>query len=375
MLLAPYLRAAFPLWIALGSCQDGDRARLVHTQHGATSSRDIRPAITATPALDVPGRTLEGTERFQYPAAATRLPNGTIVVADPRAARIRFVDSVGRLLRTVDEGQKGMPFKSPSWLSRCHGDSIFVWDRTRYLMSVFDTTGHFVRSYSIRGHPVVLACSHSGTFAALLTPTGLQRSLSRQRSRSLRAPIVVLDHLGDSTASLGILPAGEAYPLGRITRLAVGPRVYVGTGENAAIEWFSLNGRQRGSFSAGTISRKVTRRHHERAADAQVALLSNDTERAAAKRSLMRFPLPQALPPYSALLTSPTGVLWVVVSTPGDTVTALRGFDRDGRRLGDLTLPRDIRVLEIGDTHLLGAYEGDHGTHHLVSYAYRLHGQ
>lgn len=57
----------------------------------------------------------------------------------------------------------------------------------------------------------------------------------------------------------------------------------------------------------------------------------------------------------------PDGNVWVVLSLLGDSATTLRVFARDGRVVGDVAIPAELDVLEIGSDYLLASGEDAEG--------------
>jgi hypothetical protein len=74
------------------------------------------------------------------------------------------------------------------------------------------------------------------------------------------------------------------------------------------------------------------------------------------------------MPPYFDLFTDPDGILWAVVSAPGDPVTVLDAVKASGESLGRLTLPRRLRVFEVGTDYILGRARGEADLPELVLY-------
>jgi hypothetical protein len=82
-------------------------------------------------------------------------------------------------------------------------------------------------------------------------------------------------------------------------------------------------------------------------------------------------PLPRSLPPYTAIFTDTEGTVWVVVSSPGDAETRLRAIGARGRVVGEVRIPRDLRVMEVGSDYVLGVYDDASSTQHLAVYRLR----
>ena len=77
----------------------------------------------------------------------------------------------------------------------------------------------------------------------------------------------------------------------------------------------------------------------------------NDGE---ARRGLPDYPYPDRMLPYDRVLTGADGLLWVRRSrVPGSPSYAWLGFDQTGAWAAELEVPRDWRIFEIGDAHIL----------------------
>jgi len=76
--------------------------------------------------------------------------------------------------------------------------------------------------------------------------------------------------------------------------------------------------------------------------------------------------VPEELPCYSELFVDPDGLLWVQTSFPGDSMTAFRVIDGDGASIADVILDQELRVFEVGDDYVLGAYDKPDGEPHVA---------
>lgn len=81
--------------------------------------------------------------------------------------------------------------------------------------------------------------------------------------------------------------------------------------------------------------------------------------------------MPESLPPYRDLFADPGGRLWALVPAPADSMAELRAIGRDGRLLGSVLVPADLKVFEIGLDYVLGLYQEEDGEQHVA--LYRLH--
>jgi hypothetical protein len=362
----------------------------------AAPSAGAQWAVDTRPVLDIAGLSPGGEVLLENVAAATRLADGTIVVADQSASHVRFFDAGGRLLRTV--GRRGAgpgEFDLLLWLGRCAGDTLFAWDYGLRRMTVISPSGAIVRQTSfpagdeLARAPTTLTCSPGGRFAiqppaipgrdpmeVLTTDTSIIRG---------RAPVTVVDREGRRVADLGDIWAGEMFftgrsggprgggfrPLGRATSLAMlDDRVFIGTADSAAVEVFGLDGRRLTTVSLAIPPRRATRGHLERAIDEMLPLFPGPI-RAGIRQRMLALPLPERLPAYSAVLVDPHATLWVVASVPGDPDTRLLAVNPAGRQAADLRLPVRIRVFEVGPDYILAGYEDSNDEPHVAVFRLR----
>lgn len=103
-----------------------------------------------------------------------------------------------------------------------------------------------------------------------------------------------------------------------------------------------------------------------------MAGLLSDDDREAALRYFRRIPAPAQLPAYSGLFVSKDGMIWVQASALGDSQTVLSAVTPEGRLLGDIHLPVDVTVFEIGRDYILGAYQRREGEDRVLLYRFGL---
>lgn len=346
---------------------------------GGPESADTLPSWQADsiPLLDVAGTAANGDVVFEYASGATRLADGRVAIGDRVARVVRFVDASGRLVRTVGrEGEGPGEFRDVTWLGQCGPDSVFVWDRMLDRMTVLDSAGRAAGQYRIPADPTAatppafVSCSRSGVFAFLSTPSGpMQMNRETGESPHYEAPLWLGDARGDLIHAFGDVAAAELRPLGKVTRLAVSDdRLYVGTNDSAFVDVYALDGRHLATLRVGVPARAPTRRHYERVIDELVAPLVIADERAQMKRVMLEVPMPARLPFYAELFVDPEGTLWVQTSIPGDPDTRLRAIGAEGAILGEVRVPADLRVFEVGLDYILGGYEEETGEPHMAVY-------
>jgi hypothetical protein len=347
---------------ALAACASSDAANAV-----------ARWKVDAEPALDIASSADDGSVVFVNASAATRLSSGMVVVADATDAMLRFFDASGRQVRTVGRRGGGPgEFRALAWLGQCGADSLYVGDYVRGQFSVIDSAGNFVRTYPYSGREFAQTCSRTGIFAGLELPEGT--GMPSERGETYHAPLWLADANGDTLRTFAPAKLGENRPLGRMTKLALaGERIYVGTADSAFVDVYSTAGQKLGVVAVGeNKSRRPSERNFERAINAMVMELPGRESQERAREMLLKIPPPEQMPSYSAIFTDPAGTLWVNLSAPGDGETRLRAVGADGAQLGEVVLPLDLVVFEVGEDYVLGRWEDEEsGEVHVRMYRFR----
>lgn len=335
---------------------------------GATTIGDL--TTESEPLIDISGTALSGEVQFGRAIDATRLQSGMIVVADVAEGSLVFFDPSGKVVkRSGRKGQGPGEYQYLSWLHQCQGDTLFTWDPILGRVSVVDSAGRVVRQFRLPGRPSRLSCARNGTFAVIMRVTAMR--LPSAESPVHTATLTFANVHGDSVGSLGEIRVGQNRPLAAIAQFAMaGDRLYLGTGDSASVGMYALDGRWQGAISVGAAGRPSTPAHYERAIDKLVAGMT-PAERTTIKEQLLAIPMPPQLPAYSNLLTDPAGWLWAVTSVPGDGVTIVQASEPDGRVVGEVRLPVEMDVFEIGIDYLLGAYQLPDGEQRVAAYQFR----
>lgn len=327
--------------------------------------------IKALPVLSVTGESGNRHPRFLSAGSATRFPNGTIVVADKLQHSILFIDPDGDVVRAVGrQGSGPGEFQSPGWVRRCSEDSVHVWDSRLARMTVIDSSGNVVREFRLPHPPYRLSCAPGHPLAVLDRPRIIERMDPQGRNlRRYFGTLWLADAEGKEVRVIGEIDAGENRPLGRLTHIAVAAgRVYVGTAESAFVNVHQVNGKPLPAIDVRVPRREPTEADYQEAVDQMVAGFTDPGYREQMREDMLRMPQPDQLPVYGEILSDPRGSLWIVISAPADSVTVLRVIGPDGGVLGDVSLPRDARVLEVGEDYLLTLEHSELGEQRLVVY-------
>jgi hypothetical protein len=328
---------------------------------GASTTPTAAPtSLDTIPSLVILDTLPDAEPLLIRPTGATVLSNGNLVVLDQWGASVRFFDPSGELIRSVGrEGQGPGEFRAPTWLGHCGPDEVFVWDGMQGRITVIDSAGSVVRVYSPAKDPSFLRCSRAGRFAVFGTEVDPPQSVSMGDAFTQQpaAPLRFESTNGDSIGGVGIVPMGETWILGRITQFAISEdRLYVGTADSARVDAYDLDGTRLRSLPLAITPRAPTEANVEQWLEVQWQAIQSDTEYRRWGKEMTRknSKVPENLPLYTALAVDPEGLLWVVLSSPGDGETRFQVVDPNGPILGEFRIPRDLELFEVGSDYVLG---------------------
>ena len=367
------------------SAQERDSAgvRIVENQRPPEGSR-LGWRIGPEPAASI--GVLEGEKPYMLhgAVAATRLPDGRIVVANQGSSELRVFDALGTHLATWGgPGEGPGEFGNLRHVAPWPGDSIVAWYSQGFGLSVFDSNGNFGRSFFWRFdgddpgpglRPWALAARPNGT---ILTERGYVGSFT------LDTVVVELwDGEGALSASFGkhggmeviITDPGTDVPeyafvaFGRRLATALwGDLIVASSTARYEIRAFRDDGALARIVRRDHLSRAPTEAdrgfHVERELSSVTEPMSQDSEDYL-RRRLESAPLAKVFPAFSSVKGDAAGNLWVrEYVLPGEEGPAplWTVFDSGGRVLGFVETPGGLDILEIGEDHLLGRSTDDLG--------------
>lgn len=281
-------------------------------------------------------------------AGAVQLTGGTLVVADDVERKLHFFSSSGRYQRSVGRSGKGPgEFTGLHWVGECAPDTVSVFDQTQARVSVFTSSGEYVRtSTPVAATVALMDCARDGT-----TVTALP---GKDAVQNLTGTIVLTRRDAEILTVRGTL-LDEGKPLGASLRIAVAPgRVYFGAGDTPVITQRTFTGSR--TISVGGAARVPTAAN-KKAAIEELATKFPGSERdyARMRRMLAAMPIAERLPYFRGLFVdAETNNLWVLVSAPGDTATVLRELGESGRSLREIRLPAGVRVYQVRAGRVIG---------------------
>lgn len=349
-----------------------------------TTATHAQLRVDPTPATLIASIGDDGEVQLEMPVGVMRFPDGTIAVADGARQSVSYFDSTGRHIRTAGR-QGGGPgeFNGLSWAGKCGNESITAWDRSNNRLTVFDSRGELTGESSLRLEPAIASrtafttCARNGDMVFVSLPTQMDPGSPVQRAESVVTLLPAegtARQLGSGISSSEFVVlggGGTPRPLGLTTTAALaGGRVYLGTGDSAAVLVYSVSGEAEGSIPMSGATRRVARPGQYEAAVEQILQMVPSGAVPLVHSTLMGMPHVTRLPAYSSVHTDPHGNVWVTRSAPGEA-TRLFAAGADGRTIGHVDLPQQVHVWEVGDDFILGHYTNDMGEPFVASY--RLH--
>lgn len=379
--------ADWPDQLAYGA-RDSAGIAIVESRRPAPGSR-LGWQVSDQPILTIETQATENGPQLYQVQAATRLPDGRIVVANGGSNELLVFEATGSY-RAAWAGQGEGPgeFTNLSGLGRLAGDSLIATEALKGRVSVFDYEGNHGRTTRLEGDPgpfmrtlgvgpvsyVLIGVLANGMLFTKSTdgyePNGFSRWVNAYA-------LAKAD--GSGRMSLGEYPGPETYsegymdgnlmrfiplrhPFGKTTATAVwGDRVAFGRNETYEIRAFR---------SDGSLER-IVRRDHEPGNPTQADQENHFRERFAdldEDRRTSRLevaanvPLVETFPAYSAIEGDALDHLWVAeFKLPGEgrDITLWTVFDPEGRALGFVETPSGLTIYEIGEDYILGKRTGE----------------
>lgn len=383
--------ASAAMLATVSACADGagDSAgeTLVRDSAGVSivATGQSAPAVlmlSTEPLLEI--GELEGAEEYQLHNVrhATRMSDGTTVIANTGSMEIRYYDRSGQHVRTTGRRGGGPgEFEFISYMRRLEGDSLLVYDARNRRLTIFDPEGVHVRDFTPGGTDnELLAGVAAATADGTLLVTG-GRSFPPGSVEYHRDTLHYSVQRGDSLVPLrsylgmeaGIVTQGgggnmmtvmiSSVPFGRDAYASAGAdRFYIGSSDTYEVHTYDTTGALVGIIrSAHVAPREVTTELFEQYVAATLDRRARFAEEqgmefdlAAVKKQVEGSTPAPAVPMYSDLLAADDGGVWVKdYSMPGigDQPDRWTVFAADGRMRGVIDLPPRFEPLHVvGDT-------------------------
>lgn len=361
-------------------------------------SQPIAYRSAATASVSVAASAPDGSIQFATATWAARLPNGEIAIVDQADGKVHIADSTGQIVRSWGRiGEGPGELRAASWIGVCGTDTLYVWDAQATRLSVMHARTGYLRQMHIpeSAGALTLACDNRGNVASFanISPRRGDASRTEHRTRDGRryeiglvsAALVVRDRAGAVHRELAEVPYGEMLigqltpnggmggmqrPLGALTSFAVvDGNLVVACSDAGTVTWYRPDGQVQRTVVLPAVSGAPSVAQYAAAIDRAVEMAP-----ARVRPDLVAFaqqvPRPTTQRPFSQMLASSDGLLWFVISTPGDVVTRLRALDHEGRVAATLEVPTTLELFEVGADFVLGRTETADGEQRVVMYRY-----
>jgi hypothetical protein len=329
--------------------------------------------IDTVPLLDI-GGSEDPSAQFGEIAGALLRDSG-VVVADESDRTLRFFDARGALVAT--SGRKGAgpgEYEEISGVQRAR-DSLIVWDHKLRRVTLLDPAGRYVRSFVLmrdgtRGFPSPVGQWNDGRLLFVNT-TGVSSGMPiGPVSDSLSVLRLGADGAGDSllgrwrgretvAVTSPRFVASLTLPYRRTTTVRTHPAgFWIGTGDDARIDRYDMNGRLvasvRWTATVTPVGSGELSAWRDSLLDGFEQLPAEFSSAFGKAARMVEFPTTR--PPYRTFLVSGEDELWVQRVShwrAGRAPTEWDIFDGQGRWLGALLVPAGVEPLEIRSDRLL----------------------
>ena len=347
---------------------------------------DEAPRLGSAPTVTIGEVDGEAPYLFSQVQAATRLSDGSIIVVDDRQVEIRLFDGAGQYVRTIaSRGDGPGELGRALFIQRVGGDTLLIQDLGRGRLESFSVrVGHlgsvpFLRSSTASFRPEYRF--DDGTYLAWQALLGFTQPPAPGEPQFVRTRAERDLHRlsADGTADLGLIlrvATTDAYnhylnesihfdriPFGRIpVRKGAGDRFYYGEAEGYEVRSYAPDGTPLRIIRLAQPPRPVTPAEIQAYTEGiRTGFLADAPAEIAAmwERTFDAIPYPEIHPPYTALVIDDQDRPWLRDSTPEGESQLWRVFDREGVYLGEVSMPEELEVLEIGSDYVLGRITDD----------------
>ncbi|MBE0594204.1 MAG: hypothetical protein IH616_17575, partial [Gemmatimonadales bacterium] len=358
-----------------------------------SSGGGVAWALAEVPVLNIGALDAAPEYQFHQVRGVVRLSDGRIVVADAGSSQLRWYDSGGVHVATAGrEGDGPGEFGSLAGVAVLPGDSIVTFDDRQRRLSVFDDSSTFVRSNPLaaEGHPGMEYPVFGGAMAdGTLLMVGRVLQIEGMKEGPIRSPMTVYRYAPDGRMldSLGTFHGWEALvvireqdqfvamairdrPFGRNTSVAPLPDGFV-VGTPVAYEYqvHAPASVLRAIVRLERANAPVTSGDIEAYVESQLEDIEDPNAIRTRRQELSELTYPETMPAFGyPILADRGGNVWVPDFMAGDESRTWTVFDRDGRRLGSVATPADLRVFDVGDDFLLGVWRDELGVEYVRGY-------
>lgn len=327
---------------------------------------------------------------FSRISGAVRLSSGVIVVANQSSGELRWFSPTGSWLRSRGRmGDGPGEFRGLRRVLRLPGDSILAEDGLSSRMTLYDSAGTLVRSWSIAEAaaslaPPPLGRLPDGSFVALAEralarPPGYTRfEASVLRYRDGRILDTLLVSAGGewytvacgTQTSPGLCGVGVPYGI-RSLAASAGPFVYFGTGERYEVLRLDVRSRKLDTLRRDVPVTPLSAARRAAFIDS-IAGTVPESRRALVRQRFSEAPVRRTMPFFEAIVADDRGNVWL--ARPQERSTNERAWDvlaANGRLLRTVMLPASLSVTALSDGFVVGVARDADGVEIVAVYRLR----
>lgn len=374
------------LWAVLG-CAAPETTGAPYTVRDSAGIRIVesqRPRLVgeavwrlgSDPGTRIGGTSAVGLAALFQVSDATRLSDGTLVVANAGTQEVRFFTESGAPIRAVGgHGAGPGEFEALYRLARLPGDSVLVFDGLLGRATIFSGHGELaaVRTIEVEsggGYLFFRGHLEDGRLLAYRGWTSAQDTLPLRTRRYPTIRTLVLVGVG-APDTVGTFPGSERFVLVRDGRptyttapfphmryeLATQGRILLAQNDRFEVKRVALDGRLDEIVRRTASPQPIRDEHIDLFRSSRLDADDSPRNRRIVESIIEAVEMPEHLPLISDLLSDADGNLWVKsYEATGEARPTWSVFSPEGVWLTDVVVPPAGRVLEVGSTYLLGVW-------------------
>jgi hypothetical protein len=386
-------------WLLLGvaACDTGERdvaprverdsagVRIVENRAPELGERAWR--LVEPPVLDIGLADGPASQQLFRAVRSARLDDGRVVIANAGTSELRLFDRAGRFVRSIGRRGGGPgEFEDLQWVWVLNGDTLLAYDFWPGRLSVFDTTGTYVRSTSLRipdgRQSLVAGLFGDGSLAVMGAPRfagpGSQAGAFRD---SISVYHVAAD--GSVLGALGRFPWAETWraefddgmraisiPFAPLPAWTVADDAFVyAAGAAHDVHFVAPGGRLARVVRIAQSPRAVRPADLARYREEILERAAREGIRPAMERALAAVPVPETMPALSGLRVDRAGNLWIETYEPEPALPRRWLIvDPQGLWLTTLELPAGFELHAAAPDWVLGRHTDDLGVERIRLY-------
>jgi hypothetical protein len=363
-----------------------DSAGVTIVEYSALPGSAAEIPIPAQPSLQLGVVEGDPAQEFEFVASATRLADGTVVIADAGASQLRaFGPDCGLSWTTGREGEGPGEYRNIGWV-RTHGDSLAIYDRSLGRLTVLSLDGGLIRTVNLRPapgglRPQVLAVLPDGSMIVRA-----QQTLTPNISPGVHQPVgfvALYSASGELTDSLASLGSREwaltmvddrrllaPHVFGREGLAAASPEaIHIADSGRFEVRSFAVDGTLRRMLRVTQAVAPVTQADIDAYREYSLGRQPDVSRHARIRREIDAKPFPETHPQVRRLHADRAGRLWLEgYRRAWETQSKFNVFNADGTFAGRARLSDGERLLEAGPGYVLTRRIDELGVHYVRLY-------